>query len=283
MRILILGARSRLAHKFVETNRTMDLIQTTHKGPGKKYIKFFPETSEIRQINEYKKIDAAFIFFAYSDPDFCESNYVQSHRLNVDCTLRVIKQLIELGKKVIFCSTEMVYDGKKEFNKESDLLNPVNYYGIQKRIIENFLLRNYEKSSLIFRIAKTFDVHRLDNLVGKWVNEIQSGKKEFICVSDQHFSLISTKDFSEVSRSLIEIEATGVFNIGGPVRFSRNEILTKLFHLYKTVDPMVINIKSEEFYKSAKRPLDVSMDVSKMLSTISYNFEPIENQFKTYL
>jgi len=73
---------------------------------------------------------------AITDVDYCEKkeNEKEVYNVNVRGTGHVITACQMLGIKMIYISTDHVFDGKKWVGsyKETDKTNPVNYYGYSK-------------------------------------------------------------------------------------------------------------------------------------------------------
>lgn len=73
---------------------------------------------------------------AITDVDYCEKkeNEKEVYNVNVRGTGRVLTACQMLGIKMIYISTDHVFDGKRWFGsyKETDKPNPINYYGYSK-------------------------------------------------------------------------------------------------------------------------------------------------------
>ena len=102
---------------------------------------------------------------------------------------KLINYFILQKVKIIFFSTEFIYDGKKGNYNEKDIPNPINLYGNQKLIIENFIIENTNNYSIL-RISKTY-TNNLDSksMFGLWYKMIIQDKVQSIdCFDDQFFS-----------------------------------------------------------------------------------------------
>lgn len=71
---------------------------------------------------------------ALSNTGYCEQHSEESHRTNVQGTVRVAKACKQIGAKLIFMSSDQVYNGTPLPGplKEEDVLQPVNIYGQHK-------------------------------------------------------------------------------------------------------------------------------------------------------
>ncbi len=71
---------------------------------------------------------------ALSNTWYCEQHPEESHRTNVQGTVRIAKACKLIGAKLIFMSSDQVYNGTQMLGalKEEDVLQPVNIYGQHK-------------------------------------------------------------------------------------------------------------------------------------------------------
>lgn len=86
---------------------------------------------------------------ALSNTWYCEQHPEESHRVNVQGTVRVAKACKLTGAKLIFMSSDQVYNGTPQPGplKEEDLLQPVNTYGRHKLECEQRALWNNPDST----------------------------------------------------------------------------------------------------------------------------------------
>jgi len=71
---------------------------------------------------------------ALSNTWYCEQHQEDSHRVNVQGTVKLAKACKKIGAKLIFMSSDQVYNGTPLLGplKEEDVLQPVNVYGRHK-------------------------------------------------------------------------------------------------------------------------------------------------------
>lgn len=89
---------------------------------------------------------------AIADIDYCENNREEAYAVNVDYTRRLAKLCQASGARMVFVSTDNVYDGTQPYNTHSDLVGPVNYYGQTKVEAEHIVLDTVE-SAVVGRLA----------------------------------------------------------------------------------------------------------------------------------
>lgn len=96
---------------------------------------------------------------ALSNTWYCEQHPEESHRVNVQGTVKMAKACKRIGAKFIFMSSDQVYNGTLESGplKENSLLQPVNVYGRHKLEAEQRTLLNLHES-VGLRLTWMYDV-----------------------------------------------------------------------------------------------------------------------------
>lgn len=88
----------------------------------------------VRVYLEEQRPDVVLHCAALSNTWYCEQHPEESHRVNVQGTVRIAKACKLIGAKLIFMSSDQVYNGTPMLGalKEEDVLQPVNIYGQHK-------------------------------------------------------------------------------------------------------------------------------------------------------
>ena len=85
---------------------------------------------------------------AITDVKATENDPSRSWEVNVLGTLNILKSCKDLGKKIVFISTDYVFDGEKGNYTIDDPINPLSKYAKTKAAAE-LLVRTYENSLVI--------------------------------------------------------------------------------------------------------------------------------------
>ena len=84
-------------------------------------------------------INKIVLLSAISDPDECYKNKKKSYLINVKYTKNLISKIKNNDIHLSVISTEFVYSGKKGNYSENSKSYPINLYGKQKLLIENYI------------------------------------------------------------------------------------------------------------------------------------------------
>lgn len=98
--------------------------------------------------------DVVAICSAWPWVDGCEQDPERSHRENVGAVYNVIRATAGAPTRLVYYSTDQIFDGNQMFNVESDVVQPCNVYARHKRESEELLLS--DGRALVVRTAWVF-------------------------------------------------------------------------------------------------------------------------------
>ena len=107
-----------LSHNSNKTPDTVKCDITNHDETYETIMKYDPDVI----------IHAA----AMTNVDLCEDEVDQAYKINADATGNLAKIADENNIKIIYVSTDFVFDGKKGNYKEDDATNPLGIYAKSK-------------------------------------------------------------------------------------------------------------------------------------------------------
>ncbi|HYA29681.1 MAG TPA: sugar nucleotide-binding protein [Acidobacteriota bacterium] len=280
-RFLIVGASGFIGrHLYARLSRE-STIATYCRHPIEGGVYF--EASRMRLSEKLLRgnhgIACAFLLGGIGKLEQCARDPNGTGRVNVDGIKRMIDDLEAAGVKIIFTSSDGVFDGTRGQWTENDPATPILTYGKQKVAVENYLI---ERGStwVIARLSKVVGVEPdAHNLIGEWLREIERGDV-LKCARDLIFSPIAVEDVVTALIRLAEGPFAGIFNVCGPRSMSRLELLDMLvkeIQRYKDVQPKIIPCSIRDFSFIEERPLDLSMSPKKLLAALGISLEEMEN------
>lgn len=211
--------------------------------------------------------------------DGCAKDPERTARINVDGSIRILEQAIEMRCKPVFISTDYVFDGEAGDRTESDETNPRMAYGRQKRAVEKWLSEQ-DGDWLIIRLSKVVSGDRnTHSTLGQWINAICSGEAQK-AATDQIFSPAHVDDVTGAISRLAEIGESGLFHLGGPKAYSRFSLFQLLIDKIREVQPsLAFSLEPcllHDFPFLEKRPLNTSLSIDKIQSRINWPFRSME-------
>ena len=198
---------------------------------------------------------------ALTDVDACERNLSLARAVNVDGTRNIARYAGEHGCKLVYVSTDYVFDGKKGMYTEADAPHPVNVYGSTKLEGERVAVELCD-DAVIARTSVLYGAEH--NNFFTWVKESLSRGEAIQVVDDQYVSPTWTHDLCEQLLALIDHDARGVFHAAGGTRCSRYDFALILADIFGYDVGYVEQASMADMNWLASRPRDSSLDVSKL-------------------
>ncbi|MGY0425948.1 MAG: SDR family oxidoreductase, partial [Polaribacter sp.] len=132
-------------------------------------------TNEILLKEKLLEIKPNFIIntAAITQVDACEKNKKACDLLNVTVVGWLKETCKETNAHLIHISTDFIFDGKKGYYKETDIPNPLSYYGLSKLKSEDILTNSsihYTILRTILVYGKVFDMSR--NNIVLWIKKM---------------------------------------------------------------------------------------------------------------
>ncbi|MDC1356997.1 sugar nucleotide-binding protein [Pseudomonadota bacterium] len=261
---LMIGA-SGFIGKYLSISKQENLILTYYKNKISNGIKFDIFKDSLNKILKKYKIKQVMFIGGVVNFNKITENVKYAEAVNVKNMSRIIDQSIDFGAKVIFFSSESVFDGHEGNYKETSVALPKFMYGKQKLQIENYI-KSKTKNYLIFRISKVYSSKPSENtLITNWLKQI-SNNETITIAKDNILTPIYIDDFIKIITKLINFEKMGVYNICSMEKHSRLEMFNIILNKYKSYykfSGKVNLVNLNQISGAEELPLNTSLDYKK--------------------
>jgi len=158
--------------------------------------------------------------------DYCELNPEETRRVNVEGTLNVARACREIGARMIFFSSDYVFDGVKGIYTEEDAPSPLNEYGRQKVAAEAGVLA-YDGRNLVLRASGAYGWQwEPKNFVLQVKSRLSEGKTMRVA-SDLRYNPTYVENLAEITVALADTGAEGIFHVVGAEEIGRHEFAVR--------------------------------------------------------
>lgn len=199
---------------------------------------------------------------AIARPDVARRHSLLAWKVNNASTRELAKTAASIGARLVFVSTDQVFDGTKGNYREGDPPQPVNIYGETKKAAERVVLSNVD-NSVVVRINNTFGPPRYrGGSFSEWILNRESRGETISLFVDQYRSPI---DVITVSKALIELldhSFTGILHIAGSNRISRVKFGKMLLQHLGRDQNNVFELHAAKVDPEGRMPLDTSFDIT---------------------
>lgn len=281
MKILVTGAKGQLGYDVIN-----ELKKRGHEAVG--------VDVEDMDITDYASVsatlqnvrpDAVIHCAAWTAVDAAEDlpNHDKVYDINVNGTKYIAEQCKKLGCKMMYISTDYVFDGQGNIPWQPDCKQyaPLNIYG-QTKLEGELEVSESLKKFFIVRIAWAFGKNG-NNFI-KTMLKLSRTHEMLKVVDDQIGTPTYTYDLARLLVDMIETEKYGYYhatNEGGYISWC--EFATEIFKQAKRNVKIIPVTTAEYGLSKAKRPFNSRLDKSKLLNN---GFEPLptwQDALKRYL
>ena len=256
MKVLVTGANGQLGYDVVKELQKQNIECFGAKRKDFDIVDFEATRNFIINYSP----DAVIHCAAYTAVDKAEDEKEQCYLVNSDATKNIARICKKINAKMLYISTDYVFDVTKEgFYEVDDLPNPISVYGKSKLLGEQAVQKLLEKYFIV-RISWVFGEHG-NNFV-KTMLKLGKERKEINVVSDQYGSPTYTADLAPLLVEMIKTDCYGIYHATNEGVCSWAEFAEEIFKI-AGMNVKVNHITTTEYFTKAKRPLNSRLSKEK--------------------
>lgn len=236
---------------------------------------------------------------ALHNVDYCETHREETDRVNVEGTRILGEVASSVGARLIFLSTDFVFDGEHAPYSETDMPHPLHYYAKTKVDAENVVseLSNYaiSRPSVIYG-WNPVEATGVPSSSGKTVNfamycidKFKKGESVKV-VNDQYSSPTLADNLAEALLKLAKYDGNGIFHTAGRSCLTRYEFALKIAKTFGFSEGLVQPVATKDLKQLALRPRNSCLSVENTEKELGMRFltadeglQVMKNQFATEL
>jgi dTDP-4-dehydrorhamnose reductase len=201
----------------------------------------------------------------------CFKDQILAWETNVIGAENIAVAASKIGAKVIYISTDLVFDGGKSFSSEGDIVYPICYYGKTKLEGEKRILAIHGMN-LVLRTSLLYGWSRNESLcfTETIIDELSKGNKMKLFTDE-----IRTPLFINDLCSIIHLvehrqDLSGIFHVGGPERTSRYEFGITIAEIFNLDKNLIIPVSLRDSRMSEdEKPEDCSLESTALRNKLS--------------
>ena len=257
MKVLVTGVKGQLGYDVVK-----DLEKRGHQPIGVDRDEMdLMDNEAIRTFIMDLKPEAIIHCAAYTAVDKAEEEVETCYQINAESVKVISECAKELDVKLIYISTDYVFDGTKEGEYvETDTPNPINVYGASKLKGEQYVQTLLEKYYIV-RISWVFGVNG-NNFI-KTMRCLGSERDELNIINDQVGSPTYTADLAPLLVDMMETDKYGIYHAMNEETCSWYEFANEIFK-QSGIEVKTNPITTDQYPTAAKRPMNSRMSKAKL-------------------
>ncbi|MBW3015161.1 SDR family oxidoreductase [Candidatus Woesearchaeota archaeon] len=276
MRILVTGGSGLLGNAIVkEAIGKHEVFATYNSHPvsidGCEFVKvdLIDKQEALRIVQEIKP-DVVIHTVALTNLDFAEENPGVAYDVNVKTTENMCEACKSIGAKVVYISTDYVFDGNRGNYSEEDNPNPESVYAKTKLQGEEVVINSGVKYLIPRTTIYGWNIQEKICFPELVIKKLSAGEEMTLFI-DQYNTPILTNNLARVLFELIEKKINGILHVAGSERISRFDFGVKIAEVFGLDKGMIKPISIKDFNFKAKRPLDCSLNTMRCRSLLVEN------------
>lgn len=220
-KLIVIGANSMVGSRFCELAKDLSIIKSDLRGPNSLDI---TKKDQVESFFKKHAFDWIILFSAFTDVDAAEKQRNDKTgscwQINVGGTNNIVKNCRQHGRKLIFISTDFVFDGASGPYNEGDPVGPnlvkVSWYGITKIEAEK-VIKSQLTDHIILRISYPYRAKFAgkDDITKRILRLYQKGQL-YPMFADQTITPTFIDDLAPAVKLLITKGQRGVFHLASP-------------------------------------------------------------------
>jgi dTDP-4-dehydrorhamnose reductase len=214
---------------------------------------------------------------ALSNPDYCESHHQEALTLNTFATRELARAASHLGIKLIYFSTDLLFNGETGMYREADPPAPLSYYAKTKHLAELEIMNNCSYYATL-RLSLLYGRSNSSNpsFVDKMEQQAQQNSRIGLFTNQFRTPLYVEDAVRVVDRFIAEKNLKGLFHVGGPDRLSRFQFGELFCRIFNFPQRLLVPCLLEEAKLAAPRPKDCSLNSEKTRNQLKIEFSSVE-------
>lgn len=213
---------------------------------------------------------------AMTRPDDCELQREKAWEVNVAGTRSVLQEAAAAGAKMLYVSTDFVFDGMRGMYSEADTPSPVNYYG-QTKLEAEELIKTYVLPWAIVRTVLVYGrpLKGRSNMLSIVQEKLLKGEPYYV-VDDQFRTPTWVGDLVAGLMAVIRHRATGIWHISGQEGMTPYEMACRTAAFLGLNENLLIRVTAATFTQPATRPPRTGFNIAKAQQELGFqphNFE----------
>lgn len=214
---------------------------------------------------------------ALSKVEGCEADKEVAWALNVDATAHLARACHRHGARLLFLSTDFLFDGTDGPYAEDDRPNPINAYGRSKLAAENAIrlsgLNRWSivRTSLVFGTGENLKRPNFATLLPALLHRDGT----FLAATDQYRTPTYAPDLADGLMRIIRFNRDGVYHLAGRERLTVFDFAQQMATAFGFAPEQILTTTTAELHPGAPRPLDGGLLILRAESELHYRPRPL--------
>ncbi len=235
----------------------------------------------LEQLFAAYRIDAVVHAAGIASVDYSERHVEESIESNVGGTRHIAELCRTAGARLIYVSTNAVFDGTSAPYSEADPVNPINAYGRIKAACER-VVQETDRASVIVRPILMYGwPHAMgrSNPVTWVIDSLERGDVIHV-VNDVYENSLYNVSAAAAIWAVLDRDVHGIVHLAGRDTMSRYELARVVARTFDLDESRIRAVPSDYFPNIAPRPRNTTLSTTRMASELGIAPPAIEESLR---
>ena len=192
----------------------------------------------------------------------CAKDPARAKNVNVDGTARLVELAAKKNSRLVFVSTDLVFDGENAPYDETAAPCPLSDYGRTKAAAEQVVLAN--PMNCVLRVSLMYG-RSLIGMKGFFEEQIKAirERRPIVLFEDEWRTPLHAENAARAAVALGSSTVLGLLHVGGPKRMSRLEMGHSIANALGLDTSCIVASTRQAAGQADTRPKDTSLDSSR--------------------
>lgn len=282
MKILVIGSGGQVGRAVSAASAALghQVLGADMERVGARFALDLADPGSVRRVMEETKPELTVLCSAMTRVDGCEKDPELAWKLNAEAPGALASLCADAGSKLVYLSTEYIFDGKNGPYCEDDLPNPISVYGKTKLEGEKRVLARL-KDALSIRTTVVYSFDRAGtNFIMQLIERHGLGA-EMKVPADQYSNPTYAPELADFILELALAGKSGVYNVVGADRLNRYEFAQKACEVFGFKTDFLKPVTTAELMQPAPRPLNAGLKTDKLRAELGRTPAGPDAHFRT--
>ena len=218
---------------------------------------------------------------AASNVDWCEENADAAHEVNVVASATIAEIAARANARLVYISTDSVFDGAGNNYSEVDDPAPVNVYAQSKLEGEREVLRRHPLAAAARVTLYGWNAQKKQSLA-EWILQHLEGGNDVPGFTDVVFNPILANDLGEILLAMVRRHLTGIYHVAGSEPVSKFEFARRVALTFGFDPAKIVPTQIRESKLKAPRPRNTSMSITKTSAALERSMPDVESGLRRF-
>jgi dTDP-4-dehydrorhamnose reductase len=218
---------------------------------------------------------------AASNVDWCEEHPDATREINVAASATIAEIAARTKARLLYISTDSVFDGRRGEYSESDQPAPVNVYAQSKLQGEHEVLRCHPSAAIARITLYGWNAQNKQHLA-EWVLDQLTAGNEVPGFTDVIFNPILANDLARILLEMVQRNLTGVYHVAGSEVVSKFEFARRLALTFGFDPAKIVPAQIEESKLKAPRPRNTSLITEKITAALGHPMPGVDSGLRRF-